>query len=227
MSPEIELPTDRDPSETAPNAEADALQAALAATERALAANPDDVAVLSQRAELLVRSGALERALECADHVLALDSSADAHLQRGVILEELGRRTDALAEYEAAITLTPDCALAYYDRANLLSDLGRLDEALADYARCLERDPAYAPAQLNRGVVLQRRGEFAQARAAYDRAIEMDPRYALAYWARAEVRAALLDRDGAKADRRRTRELELAPADSQRDAPEDCPRESA
>ncbi len=204
----------------APDPETDALQAALAATERALAAAPDDVGVLSQRAELLVRSGAPERALECAERALALAPSADAHLLRGVILEELNRRVEALADYEAAIGLAPTCALGYYDRANVLADQGRLDEALADYARTLEHDPTYAPAHLNRGAVLQRRGDFAQARQAYDRALELDPRYALAYWARAEVRAALLDRDGAKADRRRARELEPPP-------PSDLPSSSS
>ncbi len=58
---------------------------------------------------------------------------ARAKFDRGVVLEELGRNEEALADYTAAINLQPRFAAGLNNRGNLYRRLGRLDDAARDY----------------------------------------------------------------------------------------------
>ncbi len=60
--------------------------------------------------------------------------TATWHLARGRLLDHTGRYDDALAAYQAAISMSPDLYEARYARARLLETVGRTEEALALYA---------------------------------------------------------------------------------------------
>jgi serine/threonine protein kinase/tetratricopeptide (TPR) repeat protein len=93
-------------------------KAALADLERALKADPDNVAALYQKALLL--ADRLERPVEAAntlDHLLKVDpTNADALLKHGLLYARVGLRKIALADAERALEceMTPS---RYYDAA--------------------------------------------------------------------------------------------------------------
>jgi tetratricopeptide (TPR) repeat protein len=71
-----------------------------------------------------------DQALEACDAALELDPDlADAHNVRGVVLETLGNRLDALKAYEQAIRIDSDLVEARENLADLKAELatpGRL-----------------------------------------------------------------------------------------------------
>jgi tetratricopeptide (TPR) repeat protein len=59
-----------------------------------------------------------------------------------------------LADYNKALDLNPDLAVAYYNRANLKVKAQNYDGALYDYDRALKLDPEFADAYYNMALVL-------------------------------------------------------------------------
>ncbi|MEW2610789.1 tetratricopeptide repeat protein [Streptomyces sp. NPDC047880] len=55
-----------------------------------------------------------------------------------------GAYTQALAEYDEAVALDPDLALAYRHRSGIRGDLGDHDGAIADLDRAVALDPGNA-----------------------------------------------------------------------------------
>jgi tetratricopeptide (TPR) repeat protein len=59
-------------------------------------------------------------------------------------LTDLNRFEEALDDYDKALVLTPDFALALSNRARVRQYLGRLEEGRADYQRALALAPGKA-----------------------------------------------------------------------------------
>jgi protein O-GlcNAc transferase len=72
-----------------------------------------------------------------------------AQLNRGVALLRLGRATEALAAFDAALRIKPDFAQAHNNRGRILQDQGRLSEAEAAYQQAVAAAPSYAAAYSN------------------------------------------------------------------------------
>jgi tetratricopeptide (TPR) repeat protein len=91
---------------------------------------------------------------------------------------------DALANYDRALALRPDDAVALNNRGNTLNELKRFDEALANYERALAVRPDYAEALNNLGVALHALKRFDEALERYERALAARPDYARALYNR-------------------------------------------
>lgn len=61
------------------------------------------------------------------------DAFADAHNLLGLALAMVGRREDALAEFDRALALNPRYVDAHLNRAVTLNELGRTDEAAQEF----------------------------------------------------------------------------------------------
>ena len=121
-------------------------------------------------------AGLKAEALAACDRALEINPQyAQAHYNRGVVLDDLGRTAEALAAYDRALEINPQDAQAHYNRGVALSALGRKAEALAAYDRALEINPQYAQAHYNRGNVLDDLGRKAEAEEAYRSAIRLAP----------------------------------------------------
>ena len=109
--------------------------------------------------------------------------SAKMHVNLGrVFLEEPGRLPDAIAEYEAALRIEPDYALAHYSLGVALSKTGQLASAIANYRAALRSEPDYAQAHNNLGSALaQVPGGLPEAITEFKAAIRLDPDYAEAH----------------------------------------------
>ncbi len=96
-------------------------------------------------------------------------------IERGNLQADAGHFAEAVADYSAAITLAPDCALAWDNRG--VARLYLLDyyPALADFTQALSLDPVYSFAYANRAYVycLLRRPEWALQDAR--QALELQP----------------------------------------------------
>jgi predicted Zn-dependent protease len=69
-----------------------------------IASAPDDVFMLEQQAEMLSRTGREEEALATWKRALAADpESISGHYMRAFLLEQLGRRVEAIVEWDAII----------------------------------------------------------------------------------------------------------------------------
>lgn len=111
-----------------------------------------------------------------------------------------GKFEEAVADYTAAIELSPQHCRAHYNRAYALDKLGRYAEAVADYDAAIAFDASNATAFHNRGSLLERLGDAERALADFSRAIELDPAAALPYNARGLLLEARGAREEALAD---------------------------
>jgi tetratricopeptide (TPR) repeat protein len=96
----------------------------------------------------------------------------------GIALFRLGRFAEAVATYDAAITIRADYAGAYNNRGNALFCLGKHDAAIASYDRAIALKADFADAYYNRGTALLELRQYEAALASYDRAIALNFPYA-------------------------------------------------
>jgi tetratricopeptide (TPR) repeat protein/SAM-dependent methyltransferase len=99
-------------------------------------------------------------------------------VNEGIALESQGRRTEALARYDAAAQADPQNARAHMGRGNLLLTGARLDEARAAYQRAIACDPHLAGARFNLGNLNYLAEEFADALSNYEVATRSMPQFA-------------------------------------------------
>src|SRR5215469_18246905 len=124
---------------------------ALAAFDRAIAAEPRFMEVHFNRAKLLKDLGRLEEALAGYDACLALAPRfVDGLINRGNVLSMLGFHAEALACYDQCLAAQPTQVEALYNRGNVLMKLGRHHEAAASYDRASALAPAFSPAVFGR-----------------------------------------------------------------------------
>lgn len=88
----------------------------------------------------------------------------------GVALKLQGRWSEALAAFDAALTLAPDLPFADANRAGVLAHLKREDEAVAGYQRALAKNPLHMAAHQELNALLYRGGRDAEFLASFDAA---------------------------------------------------------
>jgi protein O-GlcNAc transferase len=91
------------------------------------------------------------------------------------VLAAMGRRDDALAGYNRALTAKPDLFEALYNRGNLLLEMKRADAALASFDAALRLRQDLAGVWNNRGTALRDLRRLDAALASYDRALALAP----------------------------------------------------
>lgn len=99
-------------------------------------------------------------AREAYRKALALDPShADAHVNLGRLIHELGDVRGAEIHYRCALDARPADPTAAFDLGVALEDLGRANEAVEAYERVLRIDPSYEDAHYNAGRLYDRLGD--------------------------------------------------------------------
>lgn len=92
-----------------------------------------------------------------------------------------GELDAAKADYDRAVTVSPDWALLYYNRADVSLELGDEAAAVADYETAISLDPNYQKAHYNLGNIYRRKGQTDAAIASFRRAVRINPRYLQAH----------------------------------------------
>jgi len=183
---------------------------ALALYDRALAARPDFLEGLFNRAGVLLELKRPEEALENYDRVVALRPELFvAWNNRGSALRALQQHEAALASFERAVALNASHVNALANRAMALWDLRRLPEARAAADQALNVQPTHAEALYTRANILRDLGRMAEALADYEQALAIQPAHlhalngaaqtalALCDWAKAEALAPRLKQNAA------------------------------
>ena len=87
----------------------------------------------------------------------------------------MGRREEAVANYENVLRLDPDYATGHNNLGIVLMELERLEPALASFERAFELDPKFAEAQFNAGRVHARLGNLDNAEGCMNSALGLQP----------------------------------------------------
>ena len=95
----------------------------------------------------------------------------DALVAEGNAFMARARPTEALASYQRALALDPDCVPALNNRGVALRNLGRAADALASFGAALEIQPEHCDALNNRGNALVDLGQGDAALASFDKAL--------------------------------------------------------
>ena len=130
-------------------------------------------------------------------------SGALLHNYRGLALEDEGRFTEALEEFQAAEQLHPHHAETQNNIARSLERAGRLDEAIARYERAVANAARNAVMRSNLGAALIKRGDADRAADVLREALALDPDDAQARNNLGIALALLGDREGAERELRR------------------------
>ncbi len=108
-------------------------------------------------------------------------STAEVEFYRGNANADSGKYKEAITNYDKAIELNPQRAIAYNNRGIANFNLDKHEEAITDYTKAIELNPQYAIAYRNRGIAKLHSGKNEEAIEDYDKAIEFNPKHAKAY----------------------------------------------
>jgi tetratricopeptide (TPR) repeat protein len=137
--------------------------------------------------------------------------SAWAHNRRGEILADEQKSDDAIQDFQAAISMDPNCSLAIHNQGVTLAQRNQYGAALRDFNRVIELNPGLAVAYRNRAELLAALGRMEEAVADYNQAISSLPEDPSLLRARAHAYQRLGDFQHASADL--TRAIQMAPND--------------
>lgn len=152
-------------------------ESSLSIVNRAVKADPNDVAALKNMGVILHGLKRLQEAIATFDRVLAIQpGEATALRNRGFILLEQQRFEEALASHDRLLSTLPPDVEALHRRGLALHHLNRLGEALANYEHALVVQPEHAPSLRDRGIILFGQQRFEEALTSFDRLLSLDPR---------------------------------------------------
>ena len=105
-----------------------------------------------------------------------------AHINLGDALQQSGRISEAIEQFEQALRINPDYDEAHYNLGNVLNQTGRASEAMEHFEEALRINPEYAEAHYNLGNALRQTGRVAEAIEQYKEALRTNPDYADAHY---------------------------------------------
>src|SRR5262249_52888746 len=122
------------------------------------------------------------------ERAVALDENlAEAHLALASFLDMFEWKwTEAEKEYQRAIALNPNYAVAHHWYSSFLLRMGRRQFASRENASALRLDPLSATIVTSTGQLVRDEGRFEEARVYFQKAIELDPAYSGAHFDLAE-----------------------------------------
>jgi protein O-GlcNAc transferase len=152
---------------------------ALAAFERALALEPDNLQAAHASLAVLCELGRVDEAYARVAWLL-LTHPHDPQLQysAALVCESLGDSANALAHYDRALQLAPDHFHALMNRGVVLTRLGRPDDALANNRRLASEHPDRVESHFNLAETALAAGNYQEAVAHSGRALVLGPRHA-------------------------------------------------
>jgi tetratricopeptide (TPR) repeat protein len=126
----------------------------------------------------LKQQGANEAALEAMEKARELlPNDAAVHHNLGFILKDLGRVSEAEAEYHLAIQLKWDFVETHNSLGGLLFELGRLREAETSYRLALQIKPDLTEVYGNLGATLYAQGRLDEAEVCYRQVLRIIPNH--------------------------------------------------
>ncbi len=114
---------------------------ALEAISQAQQMNPDNLDLISEKADILGNSGDIDGAIaEWTNYIEKNPDDGGGYYRRGFFEDNDNRIDAALEDYDMSIMLAPDYAYAYLGRGDMLMRKGKTDEAKVAYRKVIELD---------------------------------------------------------------------------------------
>lgn len=150
--------------------------AALAAYRAALQRHPQYREARIAVSELHRKGREFKEAARSYQEAIALEPKAEVYRNNfAVVLEEWGKRDEAIAACRAALVLNAKYAAARNFLCDLLVKSGRLDEAANECQNAIAIEERNASGHHRLGLIRGRQGRPREAVAEYRRAVELDP----------------------------------------------------
>ncbi len=139
----------------------------------ALVADPDNVALLLERAARFAAGAHYAAAQRDYEHALRVEPvHGEALTGLGVVLSRKGLWSEAVPQLRRASEIDPGRAAAWYYLGEALNHLDHLRDALGAYERAVELEPRNAKALYGLGIVLDRLNRPDEATRMYRRSRE-------------------------------------------------------
>jgi superkiller protein 3 len=154
--------------------------------ERAVAAQPEDIALLNDLGDAYLKAGKASEAVKVFRKMAEIEPDASAtYCSLGNALVQEGNFDSAEAAYRRAVEIDPSEAGTFYNRlANAYCNEGHDEMAERAFKKCLEfrsDDPMY---HCGLGDVLVKRGKIDDAHSVYEKAVDLHRNSAGAYYNR-------------------------------------------
>lgn len=148
---------------------------ALLAHLRAVEVEPTSPGARFTLASFLATHGLEMAEAEYREAIAADPDHAEAHLELGLALADMGRAQEGLRELETAVRLAPEDPLARHELASLLMDEGDYRTAIGHLREAARLEPESFEVQLDLGLCYAQKGFYAEAERAYEKARSMRP----------------------------------------------------
>ena len=102
---------------------------------------------------------------------------ADAHLNKGSVLQESGELDAAIESFKQTLFINPQHPSAFFNMGNALMAKGELDLAVESYKNALRIEPKNAETYFNMGNAFRERGELEEALESYRMALKIRPNH--------------------------------------------------
>jgi tetratricopeptide (TPR) repeat protein len=102
-------------------------------------------------------------------------NEANSHIELAHAYDELGDSEAAMAQFQAALALSPDDPMTLYNTGIEMVNSGSLEEGIAFIERAIEIQPVYPMAHKNIGYAYAGVGEYAKAIGAFEKYLEQSP----------------------------------------------------
>jgi S1-C subfamily serine protease/tetratricopeptide (TPR) repeat protein len=112
----------------------------------------EDLALLNEKALILESRQQYPESIAIYSEIISKQPESYAYNNRGTAKSQLGKKSEAIGDYDRAIALNPKFAQAYYNRGNAKYALGNKPGAIGDYDLAIALNPQDAQAYNNRGI---------------------------------------------------------------------------
>jgi len=148
---------------------------ALLAHLKAVEVEPESPGARFTLASFLATHGLEMAEAEYREAIAADPEHAEAHLELGLALADMGRAEDGLKELAVAVRLAPEDPVARHELASLLMDEGDYRTAIGHLREAARLEPESFEVHLDLGLCYAQKGFYAEAERAYEKARTLRP----------------------------------------------------
>ncbi|NXD05736.1 TTC6 protein, partial [Nothocercus nigrocapillus] len=162
--------------------------------------DPKCHAAYDGRASVCLQMGETFAAFQDTNAALKLTTTAALLTNRGVINQFMGYLSCAMRDYQNAISVDPDYALAYFNAGNIYFRNRQFSQALGYYSKALQLEPRNESAVMNRAITNTLLKNIKEAKEDFEKAVSLCPFSAAVYFNRANLHYGLKQYELAEKD---------------------------